>query len=157
MRQSRLTGQITLRRVDNRDTVHVWFNSMQHPTNMPAPGFTCDVPINSGPQTFVLRAALYALNAWVVDGTPPPRSARLKMTSVNPPVFAVDKNGIALGGIRTPAVNAPIATLSGVGQTGGTQFCNIFGTTVPVLSRITASTPLLVRPTDSTRPTSTPR
>ena len=36
-----------------------------------------------------------------------------------------------LGGIRNPAVDAPVARLSGLGQTGGTQFCNIFGSTVP--------------------------
>jgi hypothetical protein len=37
-----------------------------------------------------------------------------------------------LGGIRTPGVDAPVATLSGLptGQ-GGTSFCAIFGTTTP--------------------------
>ena len=43
----------------------------------------------------------------------------------------VDASGIVRGGIRTPAVDAPVARLSGLGQTGGTQFCNIFGSTVP--------------------------
>ena len=33
--------------------------------------------------------------------------------------YAVDANGIVLGGIRTPAVDAPVAKLSGFGQTGG--------------------------------------
>ena len=33
------------------------------------------------------------------------------------------------GGIRTSYVDAPVATLSGLGQTGG-GFCRIFGTTV---------------------------
>jgi len=32
------------------------------------------------------------------------------------------------GGIRTPHVDAPVATLSGLGQTG-TNFCGLFGTT----------------------------
>lgn len=35
------------------------------------------------------------------------------------------------GGIRTPAADAPVAKLSGLGQTG-TQFCFLFGTTVPL-------------------------
>ena len=35
-----------------------------------------------------------------------------------------------LGGIRTPAVDAPVAMLSGLGQTGS-SFCFLFGTTVP--------------------------
>lgn len=37
-----------------------------------------------------------------------------------------------LGGIRTPAVDAPVAKLSGFGQTGNNApFCGSFGTTVP--------------------------
>ena len=52
------------------------------------------------------------------------------MVSVVPPQFAVDTDGMVLGGIRTPAVDAPIAKLSGLGQTG-TSFCFLFGTTVP--------------------------
>jgi hypothetical protein len=55
----------------------------------------------------------------------------LETTNTSPPHFVVDADGIVVGGIRTPAVDAPVATLSGLGQTGGTQFCNIFGTTVP--------------------------
>jgi len=47
-----------------------------------------------------------------------------------PAVFVLDELGNARGGIRTPAVDVPIATLSGLGQSGGT-FCGIFGTTVP--------------------------
>ena len=42
----------------------------------------------------------------------------------------LDNHGNVLGGIRTPAVDVPIATFSGLGQTGST-FCFLFGTTVP--------------------------
>jgi hypothetical protein len=42
----------------------------------------------------------------------------------------LDENGNARGGIRTPWVDAPVAKLSGLGQTGPT-FCALFGTTVP--------------------------
>ena len=115
----------------NLHAVTDWFDSMQHPTNQPAPGFTCSVPINSGPQTFVLRAAISALNRWVAYGTRPPTSPRLQTTNTTPPQFVVDTNGIVRGGIRTPAVDAPVAKLSGLGQTGGSQFCFIFGSTVP--------------------------
>ena len=104
---------------------------MQHPTNQPSPNFTCDVPINTGPQTFVLRAAIAHLDRWVAGGTPPPEAPRLETISIQPLQFAVDANGIVRGGIRTPAVDAPVAKLSGLGQTGGTQFCSLFGTTVP--------------------------
>jgi hypothetical protein len=104
---------------------------MLNPTNQPSPNFTCDVPINSGPQTFVLRAAIAAVNRWIADGTEPTMAPRLQTISISPPQYAVDANGNVLGGIRTPAVDAPVATLSGFGQTGGTQFCTIFGSTVP--------------------------
>jgi hypothetical protein len=100
-------------------------------TASPIPGIIdCDKPINSGPQHFVLNAAFAAFNRWVRDGTPPPHAPRLQITAGTPPVIALDSHGNALGGIRTPAVDAPIATLSGLGQTGA-NFCRIFGTTVP--------------------------
>jgi hypothetical protein len=107
-----------------------WFDSMRHPTNQPNPLFTCASPINSGPQTFVLRAGISWLNRWVTRGTPPPIAPRLDATSIAPPVYALDANGNVRGGIRTPAVDAPVATLSGLGQTGS-QFCFLFGTTTP--------------------------
>jgi hypothetical protein len=50
---------------------------------------------------------------------------------LSPVVFATDANGNALGGIRTPAVDAPVATLSGK-ATGGSSFCFLFGSTVPL-------------------------
>jgi hypothetical protein len=115
----------------DRQAVADWFASLQHPTNQPAPNFTCDVPINSGPQTFVLRSAITALDRWVAHGTPPSSAPRFETVSTTPAQLAVDANGIVRGGIRTPAVDAPVAKLSGLGQTGGTQFCQIFGTTVP--------------------------
>jgi alpha/beta hydrolase family protein len=115
----------------NRQSVAAWFASMQHPTNQPTTGFTCGLPINSGPQTFVLRAAIAAENRWIARGVHPPTSPRMQTLATTPPQLAVGADGIVLGGIRTPAVDAPVAKLSGLGQTGGTQFCNIFGTTVP--------------------------
>jgi hypothetical protein len=52
-------------------------------------------------------------------------------------VFAKDANGNTLGGIRTPFVDAAIATLLGTGNStapGGSPtstFCSIFGLTIP--------------------------
>ena len=112
-----------------RSSVAEWFDSMQHPTNQPSPRFTCLNPINSGPATFVLRAALFSLNRWVAVGIPAPKAARLETSSVTPP-YAMDANGNVLGGIRTPAVDAPVAKLSGLFG-GGTTFCFLFGTTSP--------------------------
>jgi len=114
----------------NRQGVQNWFNTLRNPPAQPSPNHTCNFPANNGPQTFVLRAALSHLNRWVTSGILPPTSPRLEVTNLNPLTFAVDANGNAKGGIRTPAVDAPLAKLSGVGNTG-TQSCFLFGLTVP--------------------------
>jgi hypothetical protein len=100
-------------------------------TSSPLPGLIdCGAPINSGPQHFVLDAAIAALNRWVRRGTPPPRGPRLEVTAGPPPVIVRDAHGNALGGIRTPEMDVPIATLSGGGQSGS-LICLLLGTTVP--------------------------
>jgi Alpha/beta hydrolase domain len=114
---------------DGQGAVQV-LDSMQHPTNQPNPNFTCDAPINTGPAHFVLDAAFHRLDRWVSAGVLPPVAPRLQTTGVSPVVFARDAHGNVLGGIRTPAVDAPVATLSG-SPTGGSQFCFLFGTTTP--------------------------
>ena len=106
------------------------FDSMLNP---PAgtPGFSCAKPINTGEQHYALDAAQYWLNRWVRTGQAPPRAPRLRVnTSTSPPSFVVDANGNVEGGVRTPAVDVPVATLSGLGQSGS-SFCFLFGTTVP--------------------------
>ena len=96
----------------------------------PVPGFIlCDSPINSGYQHFVLKAAIAALDRWVRGGGAPPTSPLLDVAEGTPAQFRTDEFGNALGGIRTPVVDVPIAKLSGLGQSGG-SFCSIFGTTV---------------------------
>jgi hypothetical protein len=99
-------------------------------TSSPLPGFTCAAPINSGPQHFVLNAAVHALNRWVRRGIPPPRAPRLEAVAGPPASIMRDAHGNALGGIRTPQVDVPIAALAGDGQTGSI-FCLLFGTTTP--------------------------
>jgi len=101
---------------------------MQNPTSQPSPLFTCGQPINTGPAHYVLDAAFSQLIRWVSKGTQPPVAPRLQTTGSNPVTFATDFAGNVRGGIRTPAVDVPLATLSGVGQTGST-FCFLFGTT----------------------------
>jgi hypothetical protein len=99
-------------------------------TTEPVPEFVCGEPINSGPQHFVLKAAIASLNEWVRHGTPPPWAPRLEIS--NWPLLRIlrDTHGNALGGIRTPQVDVPIATLSGEAQRGS-LFCLLFGSTVP--------------------------
>ena len=104
--------------------------SMLNPTNQPDPRFTCNSPINTGPAHYVLDAAFSRLNQWVSHRVLPPSAPRIQTTGVSPVVFATDANGNVLGGIRTPAMDAPVATLSGLGQSGS-AFCFLFGTTRP--------------------------
>ncbi len=87
---------------------------------------SCATPINSGPHTYVLRAALNALDGWIRTGTAPESKPLLAITNN---AFVLDAKGNATGGIRTPQVDVPVATLSGLGQTGS-AFCGLFGTTV---------------------------
>jgi len=87
-------------------------------------------PMNSGPQQHdVLQAGLAHLDRWAGGGTPPPEAARLELTPDGKSPLALDANGNARGGVRTPWMDAPTAVLSGLGQSGGMEFAFLFGTT----------------------------
>lgn len=91
---------------------------------------TCDLPMNDGPQHYVLKAAVHHLRRWARDGTPPPPAPRLTVVPGDPDRILRNGFGNALGGIRTPPVEVPVATLSGEGNSGGV-FCRLFGVTDP--------------------------
>ena len=99
-------------------------------TTSPVPGIiTCGTPINSGPQHFVVSAAFAALNRWVRHGKAPKTAPRLEVAAGPPPAIMHDAHGNALGGIRTPQVDVPIATFTG--QQSGSILCTLLGTTTP--------------------------
>jgi hypothetical protein len=89
-------------------------------------------PINSAPQHhYVAQAALAGLDTWVRTGKAPPSVARMETTpgaAGAPPSLALDANGNAKGGVRTPWVDAPTAKLSGFGNSGG-PFAFLLGST----------------------------
>ena len=92
-------------------------------------GSVSEEPINTGPQQhYVAQAALAHVDRWVRDGTPPPSAPRLALKPDGG--YETDANGNAVGGIRTPWVDAPIATLSGLGGAGG-GWASLFGRTAP--------------------------
>jgi hypothetical protein len=87
----------------------------------------CPTPINTGPQHFVVKAAVSALDNWLRTGVAPDSADRLAVDELSS-TFMRDDHGNVLGGIRTPYVDAPIAMLSGEGQSSS-LFCSLFGTT----------------------------
>lgn len=89
---------------------------------------TCKAGINAGPHPYVLRSAVSTLAVWAATGMPPASMPRVELDASG--TIRVDAQGNALGGVRTPQVDAPVATLSGLGQTGD-KFCGLFGTTTP--------------------------
>jgi len=91
----------------------------------------CTTPVNDGPQHTVVQAAFAAFTAWVDDGTPPPSPAPFKLSSTTPPTLALDSHGNVIGGVRTPAVDVPVSTLSGAAPAGASALCSLFGSAVP--------------------------
>jgi hypothetical protein len=98
----------------------------------------CDLPINSGPQHYVLSAALRQLARWVRSGRGPASAPPLSVRPGFPPIIERDPFGNAVGGIRTPQVDVPIAALSGIGQPAGSA-CSRFGTTIAFDAAMIAS------------------
>ena len=86
----------------------------------------CAAPVNRGQQSFVVRAALHHLERWARGGSAPPTAAPLEVLDDG---YAVDGAGNALGGVRTPAVDAPVEVLSGLGVPGASTICRLFGST----------------------------
>ena len=97
----------------------------------------CDKPVNAGAQHWILQAAYDGLDNWIrtlqdpqLTVTPPPVGTPLTVVSDTPVILARDAQGNALGGIRSPQVDAPVALLEGVNG-GGYTFCFLFGSTTP--------------------------
>jgi len=74
-----------------------------------------DVEPSDFPNRYLMNAAWRNLDAWVRDGNPAPRSPRLELVpeasaAFDPAAsFVVDEHGNALGGVRTPYVDVPMA------------------------------------------------
>jgi len=97
-------------------------------TEVQKPFLECPLPINDGPSHWVAKAAVAAVNRWITTGEAAP-SAPLLVVNVGGTGYEIDSVGNAKGGIRTPYVDAPVATLSGLGQPQTNDFCRLYGTT----------------------------
>jgi len=88
-------------------------------------------PYNFGPQQhYVLQAALSALNTWVQTGKAAPSPPQIALSSADPNQIARDEHGLAIGGIRTPWVDVPVAMTSGSGNAGNVM-AYLFGSGEP--------------------------
>ncbi len=84
-----------------------------------------DKPFNFAPQHhYIVSTALSSLDRWVKTGVAPPHGAPMATVATGDPAgtfrLALDANGNARGGIRTPWMDVPFARLSGLGNSGGT-------------------------------------
>ena len=84
----------------------------------------CENPVNGNPiHHFTVNAGFHALDKWLREGVPPSVADRLEIEDGSR--IALDEHGNGLGGIRSPYVDAPLATFSGIGE--GHIMCMIFG------------------------------
>jgi hypothetical protein len=92
----------------------------------------CKGMINSAPTHFVLNAALHQLDQWVRTGTAPPSAPRMDVVLQNgKPVVQRDALGVAIGGVRSGGIDAPVAAYSGVPADSSSAVCALFGSTHP--------------------------
>jgi hypothetical protein len=73
------------------------------------------LPVNAGPQHYVMNAAVAHLERWVREGVRPAAAPRLETRNG---IFVTDEHGNVKGGIRTPHVDVPTSVLSGLGNSG---------------------------------------
>jgi Alpha/beta hydrolase domain len=115
------------------------FNAMLNPPKTLA-GISCAQPVNTSEQGYSAAAGLEELinqaAAGGLYGTAPARPPLFTGQSVGETSAGLpqlDAHGDIIGGLRTPAVDVPVATLSGQPQ-AGSLYCAFFGQTTPFTS-----------------------
>jgi hypothetical protein len=90
---------------------------------------TCSAPFNAGQQHYIFQTALHDLVFWARTGIAPRPMPRLQVDPAG--AFRLDSSGNVRGGIRSPAVDVPLAKLSGIPPADAPGFCTLFGQTTP--------------------------
>ena len=121
-------------RQDDSDAFRLWevagtAHADQHLLNRNVEYTKCAGAVNDGALHVVAKAGLHALVEWVESGKAPVKADRIEVSPDGQIVR--DADGIALGGIRTPPVDVPIATLSGAPGPNPTTICLLLGSTIP--------------------------
>jgi hypothetical protein len=116
----------------NTNRIRTWeVAGTSHADTLVVGGFSgflgCRSPINNGPQHIVIQAAFAAFAKWVARRIPPPAPGRFRFRSLNPPRLTRANDGDVKGGVRTPAVDVPIETLTGQAPKGASETCSLFG------------------------------
>lgn len=94
------------------------------------------------PFEYFMDAAFANLEAWVRSGTPPPKTPLINIKTVPGapiPVAELDKYNNALGGVRNPYVDVPIATYYGISTPGNPMSrlsCTLSGYKIPFKKEI---------------------
>jgi hypothetical protein len=103
-------------------------------------GYTCSEPVgNTFPLQYFLNGALANLDRWSRTGTPPVRGDRIALNNAgtNAETTLTDGWGNALGGVRSPFVDAPRATYTAYSSGGG---CGAWGHQTTFASSLLTST-----------------
>lgn len=86
----------------------------------------CNTSSDLFPARYMWDAALAALTHWVIRGTRPAPTPLISATgSGNTAIVNRDQYGNALGGLRLPPIEHPVATYIG-------GICGLYGTTIPL-------------------------
>lgn len=85
--------------------------------------------VNHGTSQYTSNAGGHWMNEWLKNGTPPPSAPRL-MTDASGNIVR-DANGLALGGLRHPFVQVPLALNYGAGNAGAPAGCPLWGSYEP--------------------------
>ncbi len=86
-----------------------------------------DAPPNDVPIAMIVDGALANLDHWSRGGSPPPRGEPIRLHEVSgaAPVVERDRFGNALGGVRTPALDVPVARY--YPRMSGPGVCELWG------------------------------
>jgi len=96
---------------------------------------TCSNPYNQTPFYMAEIAAVHHLKEWITHGTVPPLAPRMQRDAIGS--IKKDANGNAIGGLRLPELEAPVAKYSQANTTKGSlAFLDLFacvagGSTTP--------------------------
>jgi hypothetical protein len=93
-------------------------------TRQPVPATMNRIPLAP-----LYDAALHHLQRWITDGTVPPIQPRIEFAG-DPAQIVRDEHGIAIGGIRLPQAEVPLATNSAV-PLGRDIYSILYGSTQP--------------------------